>query len=188
MTGSIGALSAGLLALALGAAPASAQDDPRALDAVNFFGAMCGRVETGWGAPVDHDKYEFVWLDQQDAASISKDLRDVVVWVVAAPQSAVRMVHYVTPGGICGVEVEEADAKTADQAFEALVQSAAKALSLPSVIRSDETSDGAHTRIWRLGEAGNGYDLGISVAIDRDWPPRIIMTMSEAPDPKPKKP
>lgn len=188
MIGSIRALPAGVLALALGATPASAQDDPRAVDAVNFFGAMCGRVVTGWGAPVDHDKYQFVWLDQQDAASISKDLRDVVVWAVSASDSEAHMIHYVTPGGICGVEVEEADAKTANQTFESLVQAAAKALSLPSVLRSDKESDGFHTRFWRLGRPGNGYDLGISVAPGGVGPPQVIMTMAEAPDTNSKRP
>lgn len=181
MTAGIRILCAGLLVLTLWTKPALAQqNDPRAVDAVAFFGAMCGRVVAEWGPPIDHDKYQFRWLSQEEAAEFGDSLKDLVVWAVTASGSEAHMLHYVTPGGICGVELEAADAKTVDRAFEVLVQATAKALSLQAVLLSDDTEDGSRTRIWRLGSAGNGYELGLSVPIDSDSPPQALMTMSEA--------
>jgi hypothetical protein len=181
MRGRVFAISVGLVVLA--STPALAQpNDPRARDAVDFFGGMCGRIVANWEPPVDHEQFRFAWLSQRHAASLGEDLKDFVVWSVEATGSDVFMVHYVTPRGICGVEVEAADLETVGRAFEALVQAAAKALSLKAAIRSDDTSEGRRTRIWRLGQAGEGYDIGLSSPIDSEAPPQFIMTMAEAPE------
>lgn len=182
MTSCMRTVFAGLMAGALWTGPALAQvNDPRATDAVAFFGDMCGRVVAEWGPPVDHDKYQFRWLSQEDAAQFGDSLKDLVVWAVTASGSEAHMLQYVTRGGICGVELEDADGKTVDQAFEALVDAAAKALSLKPVLLSDKKEEGSRTRIWRLGEAGSGYELGLSARLEGDRPPQALMTMSEAP-------
>lgn len=183
MAPGIRALITGLMAAALWTGPVVAQpNDPRATDAVAFFGGMCGSVVAEWSLPLDHDKYQFRWLSPEDAAEFGDDLKDLVVWAVTASDSEAHMLHYVTPGGICGVELQEGDGKTVDKAFEALVDAAGKAMSLKPVLLSDNREDGSRTRIWRLGEAGNGYEFGLSVSIEGDRPPQALMTMSEAPD------
>lgn len=172
----------GLSIVLLLATPSLAQQmDARAQDAVDFFGGMCGRVVANWEPPVDHEKYRFAWLSQEDAASLGESLEDLAVWVATAPGSEIHMIHYVTRGDICGVEVETADADSIDQAFESLVRMAAKDLSLEAAVRSDETSDGSRTRIWRLGSSAKGYDIGLWSSPDTDRRPQFIMTMAKAP-------
>lgn len=145
---------------------------------------MCGRVAANWEPPVDHEQFRLAWLNQRQAAAFGESLADLPVFSVTAAGSDVFMLHYVSQGGICGVEVKAADPQTVEQAFGALVQAAAKALSLKATLRSDETSKGYRTRVWRLGLPGEGYDIGLMSSADSENPPQFIMTMAEAPEDK----
>ena len=118
-------------------------------------------------------------MTQKQASDISEALSDLVVWMVAAPDSDLVMIHYVTRSGICGVEVEAADESTLKAAFLDLVQSASKALSLEAKLHSDKEEDGFRMRIWRLGGPGEGYEVGLSVSPDAAAPPKFLMTMAK---------
>jgi hypothetical protein len=142
---------------------------------------MCGRIIARWEPPVDHEQFRLAWLSQRQASAFGESLEDLPVLSVTATGSDVFMLHYVSRGGICGVEVKAAGPEAVDQAFEALVKAIAKALSLKAAIRSDETSQGYRTRVWRLGPPGDGYDIGLSSSADSEAPPQFIMTMAEAP-------
>ena len=149
----------------------------RARDAVDFFGGVCGRVVANWEPAVDHERYRLVWMNQQDATYLG--LGDLVVWWVAAPESDLAMLHYVNRDGICGVEVEAADEQAVKSAFGALVPSMAKGLSLEAKLKPSEEDDDPRTQIWRLGQPGNGYDIGLLFFSEADAPLQFMMTMAK---------
>jgi hypothetical protein len=150
-------------------------EDPRAVDAVAFFGSVCGKIVANWGPAVQDDRYRIVELPKDAAAKLGESLAGLTLFSVKAPGSRVDMIQYVTASGICGVEVADADQTSIERAFEALVRSEALGLSMEASLMSEQEHGGDRTRIWRLGTA---YEIGISASREGGGPPQHILTMA----------
>lgn len=166
--------------LMLPAVAASAQEarDARADDAVLLFSNLCGGIVAKLDMAPDDGRYRIVQVDPESAAAAIPSLDGEALWSVSAPGSDARMLHYVTKGGICGVEVAEADPAAIDRDFKAYVHALAVRWSVEAILRQDSLKDGFRMRIWRLRSPDGAIDLGLGAFPNTE--PQHILTMARA--------
>jgi hypothetical protein len=91
------------------------------------------------------------------------------------------MLHYVTNGGICGVEVAEADAAAMDAGVRAFVHGLASRWGTAELLTKDETDDGARMRIWTLHGPDQEVVVGLTTFQGRKEPEHILTMTRSAP-------
>ncbi len=128
-----------------------------------------------WGPTLPDGRYGIFQMSKENTAKLGGSLVDLTVYAVNSKATKVEIIHYVTPSGICGVEVGQADQADIGRAFEAFVAREADGLGKEARLRSEDNENGGHTRIWRLGEA---FELGISSSSDPKRWPQHILTMA----------
>jgi hypothetical protein len=174
------------LVLALAAPPAWAQDvpDAKAQDAVDLFGSLCVQIETGLQTPLADGRYGIARVEPGVAAAAIPSLGDAPLWSIGARASGVKMLHYVTQSGICGVEVAEADSVAIARDFSVMVRDLAARLMSDQGPPKEETDEGGFiTRIWRLHAPTGDIDVGISTSAPPASEPQHIMTMARVRSP-----
>jgi len=141
-------IASGLILIANPSAQAQAPD-PRAADAVQFFGAFC--VSTA-GTPtralaVLADGNALATRLPADVVRQAQGNREGGIgWAVRSPRDAEFMLDY-DARGICGLRLREADELSVRHAFEAVIKGAAKGAGaeLTSEPASEEQVNGTRT-------------------------------------------
>jgi hypothetical protein len=167
-----------ILTLLTSSAMAQDATDPRARDAVLLFSNLCGNIVAKLEPPPDDGRYRIGQVDAKTAAEVIPGLNGAALWSVVAPASDTHMLHYTTKGGICGVEVAEADREAIDRLFRTYVGDVAARWSVDATLREDEVKDGFRNRIWRLRGPDGDIDIGLDTLPGKE--PQHILIMARA--------
>jgi hypothetical protein len=146
---------------------------------MDFFTGMCGSIVTGQAPLPDDNRFRIGQVEAKTAEAAVPGLKGAPLWSVVATASDVRMLHYVTNGGLCGVEVAEADAAEIDAGMTNFLDGLARRWGSEANLTEDETEEGSRTRAWRLHGPDVDLDVGL-LSFQGQKEPQHIMTMARA--------
>lgn len=171
--------------IAITVAASSTAIDPRAVDAADAFSHLCLALQVGETPSVDPARFEVTELDEATRRAIKPSIEAKSLWDVHAKQSDASMLVHYEPGGMCVVEVAEADDRSMRTAVEQAVTKAGEKLGAEVEKLTDRNRKmgglKTTTSTWSLTTVDSKVFIMLTTAPEPKFMIQHVMVVSSAP-------